>query len=120
MDAPPVQGVVSLIVDGGDLAPCTSHQLHYLLGGLSLLCGFSFSFSLGTGFCFCCESPAGKEGVHEVEQISETEVHSWLLVGTLVEDVGVECSAVLGVKALPKQLITFPLRHDSEEEEAIT
>ena len=84
------------------------------------MCGFGFSFSLGTGFCFCCESPAGKEGVHKVEQISETEVHSWLLVGMLVEDVGVERSAVLGVKALPKQLITFPLGYGLEEEEAIT
>ena len=82
-------------------------------------CGFGFSFSLGPGFCFCCESPAGKEGVREVEQVSETEVRSWLLVGTLVDDVGVERGAVLGVKALPKQLITFPLGYGSEEEEAI-
>ena len=82
-------------------------------------CGFVFSFCLGPGFCFCCESPAGKEGVREVEQVSETEVHSWLLVGTLVEDVGVERGAVLGVKALLKQLITFPLGYGSEEEEAI-
>ena len=82
-------------------------------------CGFVFSFRLGPGFCFCCESPAGKEGVREVKQVSETEVHSWLLVGTLVEDVGEERGAVLGVKALPKQPITFPLGYGSEEEEAI-
>ena len=102
MDALPVQGLVSHIVGGGDLARSASHQLCHLLGGLSSSYGFGFGFSFGPGFCFCCESPAGKEGVREVEQVSEAEVRSWLLVGALVKDVGVERGSVLGVKALPE------------------
>ena len=68
---------------------------------------------------FCCEPPAGEEGVRKVKQISETKACSWLLVGTLVEEVGVERGSVLGVKALPKQLITFPLGYGSEEEQVV-
>ena len=102
MDALPVQGLVSRIMGGGDLARSTSHQLRHLLGSLSLSYSFSFGFSFGSGFCFCCESPTGKEGVREVEQVSEAKVRSWLLVGVLVKDVGVEHGSVLGVKALPE------------------
>jgi hypothetical protein len=100
----PVQIVIGLVVGGGDLASCAFHQLYHLLDGLSLLCIFGFCFSFGPGFCFCFryESPVGKEGVCKVKQVLETEAHSWLLVRMLVEKVGVECRAVLGMKALPE------------------
>jgi hypothetical protein len=95
MDALPIQGVVRCIVGGGDLAYSASHQLCHLLGGLSSLCGFSFSFSFSLGFCFCYKSPVGEEGVCKVKQVSEAEVYFWLLVGVLIEEVGIEHSMVL-------------------------
>ena len=87
---------------GGDLAPSMSYQLRYLLGSLSLSCSFSSGFSFGISFCFCCKSPVGKKGECKVEQVLEAEAHSWLLVGMLIKEVGVEHGMVLGVKALPK------------------
>jgi len=91
-----------------------SHQLYHLLDSISLLCDFSFCFCFGLGFCFCCESLACDEWIYELKQLLEVECHSWLLVGTLVEEVGAEHGAVIGMKALPEEGIALPNRHGLE------
>ena len=114
MSALSVQGIIVLVMDGQVLVPHASHQLYHLLDCFSLSCGFGFSFSFGLGFGFGCKSLACKEGICELEQLSEVEGCSWLLVGTLVKKIRAERGMVVGMKALPEEGIALSLRHDPE------
>jgi len=106
-----VQGVVVLVTDRQVLVLHVSHQLYHMLDGFSLLCSFGFSFCFGLGFGFRCKSLACDEGICKLEQLSEVEGRSWLLVGTLVKEVGAEHGAVVRMEALPEEGIALPNRH---------
>ena len=120
MSALSVQGIVVLVVDGQVLVPHASHQLYHLLDCFSLSCSFGFSFSFGLGFGFCCKSLVCDEWICKLKQLSEVEGRSWLLVGTLVEEVGAEHGAVVGMKALPEEGIALPNRHGTESDQTVS
>jgi len=110
VSALPVQGTIGLVVDGKVLI-LHVHQLYHLPDG--------FCFCFGLGFGFRCESLASKEGIRKVKQLLEAEGRSWLLVGTLIKEVGEERGAVVNMKAFPEKHIAFPLGHASVEEERV-
>ena len=82
-------------------------------------CDFGFCFCFGLGFCFRCESLACDEWICELEQLSEVEGRSWLLVGTLVEEVRAEHGAVVRMEALPEEGIALPNRYGTEGNQTV-
>jgi len=73
---------------------------------------------LQLGFNF--KSLMEEKGMRKVKQLSKVEVGSWLVVGTLVEEVRVKRCVVFGMNSLPKQLVAFSLGHAMEEYKAVS